>query len=213
MASILPILYSYRRCPYAMRARMALRYSGTAVEIREIALKDKPRHMLQLSSKGTVPVLVLADGTVVDESLDIMHWALARHDPDDWLLAGNAQLREEAEAMIAENDQQFKPALDRYKYAVRFPEKPAEAYRAEGEVFLGKLEQRLYGRPYLLAQHCSIADVAIFPFIRQFSLVDAAWFEQSPYAALKQWLAALTSSELFMAVMQKHPTWIEESNV
>lgn len=206
----LPILYSYRRCPYAMRARMALRYSGIQVEMREIALKQKPQHMLALSPKGTVPVLVLNDGSVIDESLDIMRWALAQHDPEDWQLADASSIQL-AEGLIAENDGQFKSALDRYKYAVRFPEQPAAVYRAEGELFLQKLEQRLHGQPYLFGNQRSLADMAIFPFIRQFAGVDAAWFTASPYQVLKAWLSVLVESELFTGIMQKHPPWIETS--
>jgi glutathione S-transferase len=205
----LPALYSYRRCPYAMRARMALRYSNIEIEIREIVLKQKPAHMLAVSPKGTVPVLVLHDGTAIDESLDIMQWALAQHDPENWLLNGDAEGGREAEALIVVNDRQFKPVLDRYKYAVRFPEKSVEVHRTEGESFLQQLDQRLQSQAYLLASRCTLADVAIFPFIRQFAMVDMAWFEQSSFAALRRWLAGLTESQLFQEIMQKYPVWIE----
>lgn len=188
---------------------MALRYSGIAVEIREISFKAKPRHMLEVSPKATVPVLVLPGGEVMDESLDIIRWALAQQDAEDWLLAGNAELSQVAAALIAGNDGEFKAALDRYKYAIRFPERPASAYRAEGEVFLGELERRLQSNTYLLGRRCSLADVAIFPFVRQFAAVDAAWFERSSYVALQRWLAMFISSELFVSVMQKYPLWIE----
>jgi glutathione S-transferase len=207
--TLLPVLYSYRRCPYAMRARVALRYSGIRVEIRDIALKQKPSHMLAVSPKGTVPVLVLRDGTVIDESLDIMQWALTRHDPYNWLLDGDAEGGREAEALIVMNDRQFKPALDHYKYAVRFPEKSVEVHRAEGELFLQQLDQRLQSQTYLLASRCTLADVAIFPFIRQFAMVDMAWFEHSSFSALRQWLAGLTESQLFQEIMQKYPIWME----
>ena len=141
----LPILYSYRRCPYAMRARMALSYAGISVETREISLKEKPAHLLRVSAKGTVPVLVLPDGKVIDQSLDIMYWALQQHDVDGWLNADP----EVAGLLIAENDGVFKQSLDRYKYAIRFPEHPVEHYRAQGEVFLSKLEQRLQQDSFL----------------------------------------------------------------
>lgn len=198
----LPILYSYRRCPYAMRARMALYYSGIETEIREIVLKQKPAQMLALSPKGTVPVLVLEDGAVIDESLDIMRWALARHDPQGWLQdeALNAVL-------IAENDGSFKQALDRYKYAVRFPEHPAEVYRAAGERFLAALEIRLRQHANLLGDAPRLADVAIFPFVRQFAGVDPAWWETASYPALRAWLTGWTSSSLFEHVMRKHEVW------
>ena len=207
MAQDLPILYSNRRCPYAMRARMALRYSGIAVEIREIALKDKPGSMLQVSPKGTVPVLVIG-ATVIDESLDIMYWALAQHDPDHWLPREESR-RAEVETLIAVNDYEFKAALDRYKYATRFPEQPAETYRGQGEVFLQTLESRLQAQPWLCGQQRTLADMAIFPFVRQFAMVDMAWFEHSSYAAVNAWLAALKESDLFQTVMKKYPTWME----
>lgn len=193
-----PILYSYRRCPYAMRARMALRYAGISVETREVVLGDKPRHMLAASPKGTVPVLVLPDGKVIDESLDIMAWALAQQDPDGWL-TDNRLFQE----LITENDGSFKRALDQYKYATRFPEQSAEVYRQQGERFLARLEALLSEHAYLLSEKLTQADVAIFPFIRQFSMVDRDWFAEAPYPHLRQWLAGLLASELFNAVMQK----------
>ncbi|MEZ0231424.1 MAG: glutathione S-transferase [Methylophilaceae bacterium] len=201
------ILYSYRRCPYAMRARMALSYSGVRVEIREISLKDKPSHMLQISPKGTVPVLALENGTVIDESLEIMHWALANNDPDDWLTRGNKISIETARQLISQNDLSFKKILDRYKYAIRFPEMSQDEYRTEGEQFLQSLELRLHENTYLLSDSLSITDIAIFPFIRQFASVDEAWFAKAPYPALRQWLERLSNSPLFVGVMQKYPTW------
>ncbi|MFJ7793008.1 glutathione S-transferase [Pseudomonas sp. NPDC096950] len=195
-------LYSFRRCPYAMRARMALRYSGVEVQIVEVSLKAKPAEMLALSSKGTVPVLEV-EGRVIDESLAIMHWALAQHDPEDWLLkddpAGQLRIAE----LIEENDQVFKVHLNRYKYAERYPEQPMEHYRAEGEVFLRKLDELLEGRNYLLAGHLSLADVALMPFVRQFAHVDREWFGQTPYVRLQVWLQRLLESDLFTGVMQK----------
>jgi len=200
----LPVLYSYRRCPYAMRARMALHYAGIEVEIREISLKEKPAHMLQVSPKGTVPVLVLADGTVIDQSLAIMDWALGHRDADGWLAADGLQMQQ----LIAENDGSFKQSLDKYKYAVRFPEHPAQHYRAEAEVFLGKLEPRLAQTQFLLGDRISLADIAIFPFIRQFAAVDNGWFESVQYPRLKSWLQYLVDSELLQSVMQKHQVYL-----
>jgi glutathione S-transferase len=195
-------LYSFRRCPYAMRARMALRYAGVAVNIVEVSLKAKPAEMLALSSKGTVPVLSV-DGQVIDESLDIMRWALAQNDPQDWLLTGNPQGKSRIAALIEENDQAFKVHLNRYKYAERYPEQPMEFYRAEGEVFLRKLDELLEGRDYLLAAHPSLADVALMPFIRQFAHVDREWFGQTPYVRLQAWLQRFLNSDLFTGIMQK----------
>ncbi|UVH52661.1 glutathione S-transferase [Pseudomonas sp. CBSPBW29] len=192
------VLYSFRRCPYAMRARMALRYSGVAVQIIEVSLKAKPAEMLALSPKGTVPVLSV-DGRVIDESLAIMGWALAQNDPEGWLLEDDGA----TQALIEENDQGFKYQLDRYKYAERYPEQPMEHYRAEGEVFLSKLEGLLAQREYLLAGHLSLADVALAPFVRQFAHVDREWFGRAPYPRLQNWLQRFLESPLFIAVMAK----------
>ncbi|WP_421551309.1 glutathione S-transferase [Pseudomonas yamanorum] len=192
------VLYSFRRCPYAMRARMALRYSGVAVQIIEVSLKAKPAEMLALSPKGTVPVLSV-DGRVIDESLAIMGWALAQNDPEGWLLEDDGA----TQALIEENDQGFKYQLDRYKYAERYPEQPMEQYRAEGEVFLSKLEGLLAQREYLLAGHLSLADVALAPFVRQFAHVDREWFGRAPYPRLQAWLQRFLESPLFIAIMAK----------
>ena len=191
-------LYSFRRCPYAMRARMALRYSGVPVEIVEVSLKTKPAEMLAISPKGTVPVLD-ANGRVIDESLEIMRWALAQHDPQGWLLGGDPRIAE----LIEANDQAFKVHLNRYKYAERYPEQPMEVYRAEGALFLQRLEELLTDRDYLLTDHLSLADVALLPFVRQFAHVDREWFAQTPYLRLQAWLQRLLESELFTAIMKK----------
>ncbi|WP_440972701.1 glutathione S-transferase [Pseudomonas koreensis] len=191
-------LYSFRRCPYAMRARMALRYSGVPVEIVEVSLKAKPAEMLAISPKGTVPVLD-ANGRVIDESLEIMRWALAQHDPQGWLLGGDPRIAE----LIEANDQAFKVHLNRYKYAERYPEQPMEVYRAEGALFLQRLEELLADRDYLLTDHLSLADVALLPFVRQFAHVDREWFAQTPYLRLQAWLQRLLESELFTAIMKK----------
>ncbi|WP_223534015.1 glutathione S-transferase [Pseudomonas sp. GL-B-16] len=195
-------LYSFRRCPYAMRARMALRYSGVAVDIVEVSLKAKPAEMLALSGKGTVPVLS-ADGRVIDESLDIMHWALAQNDPQDWLLKDDPVAAAQIAPLIEQNDLVFKVHLNRYKYAERYPEQPMEVYRAEGEVFLQRLDELLEGRDYLLASHPSLADVALMPFVRQFAHVDRDWFVQTPYRRLQDWLQRFLESDLFTGVMRK----------
>ncbi|PKH01729.1 glutathione S-transferase [Psychromonas sp. MB-3u-54] len=198
-------LYSFRRCPYAIRARLALTVSSQSVFLREILLKNKPAEMLALSSKGTVPVLQLSDGTVVDESLDIMVWALARRDPDGWLQGNLTEMLN----LIDENDVEFKDWLDKYKYADRFPEHSAHYYREHAEDFLMQLENRLSNSPYLFGQQISLADMAILPFIRQFAGVDKDWFEQSAYPFLKVWLADFINSPLFTSVMKKYPIWLE----
>ncbi|MGU3349269.1 glutathione S-transferase [Pseudomonas monsensis] len=191
-------LYSFRRCPYAMRARMALRYCAVPVEIVEVSLKAKPAEMLAISPKGTVPVLD-AGGQVIDESLEIMRWALAQHDPQGWLLGGDPRIAE----LIEANDQVFKVHLNRYKYAERYPEQPMEVYRAEGALFLQRLDELLTDREYLLADHLSLADVALLPFVRQFAHVDREWFAQTPYVRLQAWLQRFLESELFTAIMKK----------
>jgi glutathione S-transferase len=190
------VLYSFRRCPYAMRARMALRYSGVPLSIVEVSLKAKPAEMLALSPKGTVPVLVCADGRVIEQSLEIMRWALAQYDPDNWLGPDSA-------ALIQENDQVFKVNLNRYKYAIRYPEQPMEHYRAQGAAFLQRLEMMLEQTPYLAGDTLSLADIALAPFVRQFAHVDRDWFEQAPYPHLNAWLERFLASELFNAVMAK----------
>ncbi|MCL4157854.1 UNVERIFIED_CONTAM: hypothetical protein GTU68_019538 [Idotea baltica] len=188
-----------------MRARMALKYAGIDVEIREISFRDKPKHLLAISPKGTVPVLVLPDTQIIDESIDIIDWALAQQDIDGWL-AEDAVL---AKALIAENDSSFKAALDAYKYSERNPEKTQAEHRATGEIFLQKLEGLLEENDGLLGPLPTLADIAIFPFVRQFKGVDVAWFEASPYPRLNVWLTTLIESGLFTSIMQKHPTYIE----
>jgi glutathione S-transferase len=200
-----PILYSYRRCPYAMRARMAIWAANIQVEVREISLREKPAHLLQISPKGTVPVLQLPDGTVLEQSLDIMQWALSQSDPQGWLNADPEAIN----ALITINDGDFKKALDRYKYPDRYPEHAQQFYREQGEQFLQRLEAALEQHDYLLGEKPSMADVAIFPFIRQFAAVDAEWFASSPYPKLRVWLERWLESPLFAQVMQKFPTYTE----
>jgi len=201
----LPILYSYRRCPYAMRARMALWAAQVQLEVREVSLRDKPAHLLQISPKGTVPVLQLPDGTVLEQSLDIMQWALAQHDPQGWL---NSDC-EAVNHFISINDGDFKKALDRYKYPERYPEQAQLASRQQGEQFLQMLETALQQHRFLLGDSASMADVAIFPFIRQFAAVDGEWFAGSAYPRLRAWLEEWLESPLFAEIMQKFPTYTE----
>jgi len=201
-----PLLYSFRRCPYAIRARLALRVSDISVVLREVVLADKPEELQLLSAKATVPVLVVNQTEVIDESLDIMLWALKQSDPHAWLLSDAGSITE-CERLILENDNDFKSFLDRYKYADRFPDHPPEFYRAQAERFLLVLEARLGTSPYLLADRPTLADMAIFPFIRQFSNVDKVWFEQSPYPHLRAWLERLLVLPLFTGVMGKYIKW------
>ncbi len=201
-----PALYTFRRCPYAIRARLALAYAGIRIELREILLKDKPPAMLALSSKATVPVLHLTDGTVLDESLDIMRWALQRSDSDRWLPQNDAE-EQLAAQLITTNDGSFKQALDRYKYWTRFLEHTQQEYRSQAQAFLLQLERLLAQRPFLLGAHSRLPDQAIFPFIRQFANVDRAWFDGAPYPGLRRWLQQHVSSRLFESVMHKYPPW------
>ena len=202
----LPVLYSFRRCPYAMRARLALRVAGQAVEHREIELKTKPAAMLQASPKGTVPVLVLSDGAVLEQSLDIMRWALDRRDPEAWLPTDEAS-RQDAWALIAQNDGDFKFHLDRYKYPHRYELADGFEHRAQAAEFLEALALRLMANAYLSGPRFGIADAAILPFVRQFAHTDKAWFAQQNWPALAQWLAAFEASAAFAQVMEKHPVW------
>ena len=206
MKEVLPILYTFRRCPYAIRARMTLAYAGINFEVREVVLRDKPQAMLTLSPKGTVPVMQLSDGTVLEESLDIMKWALRQSDPDGWNPA-NASVRAEMDQLIEDNDFSFKPSLDGYKYPQASPERTAEEHRDSGATFLAKLEDRLRRSDYLFGMMISLADVAVFPFVRQFAGVDKTWFESTPYAQLRSWLQFFVGHPLFKGVMHKYPPW------
>ncbi|MUK40891.1 glutathione S-transferase [Aliivibrio fischeri] len=195
-------LYSFRRCPYAMRARLGIVQSNKTVHLREIILKNKPEFMLQASPKGTVPVLINNKGKVIDESLDIMKWALEGSE----LLQSTTN---EMFQLIRENDDIFKSWLDKYKYADRYPEYSEIYYREQGELFLNKLEQRLTTSPMLFSKQYSFADLAILPFIRQFAFVDIHWFRQSKYKNLQRWLFEFIESELFNSIMKKYPTWLD----
>jgi glutathione S-transferase len=209
----LGILYSFRRCPYAMRARLActLFLAPQSLELREVVLKNKPAELLAISPKATVPVLVasrtqLANVTVIDESHDIMLWALEQTTEEVKTQYLPFHLQLDIGELIDENDGSFKWALDRYKYADRF-EESEEYYRGLGEGFLAKLEKLLGKNRHLFTPEISLADIAIFPFVRQFAHVDKTWFEQSEYSNLIPWLNQLLESELFSSIMQKYKPW------
>jgi glutathione S-transferase len=195
-----PILYSFRRCPYAMRARMAIGSSGVQVALREVVLREKPPEMLAVSPKATVPVLVLSQGDVIDESLDIMRWALGINDPEHWLSHID-------EALISQNDGPFKAALDRYKYPHRYGFDDAEPYRLAGWQFLSILNMRLMDQSYLAGETPGFTDIAIFPFVRQFAATDQIWFNAQAAHPLQHWLTGLTTSPLFVQVMQRFAKW------
>lgn len=195
-----PILYSFRRCPYAMRARLALAISGQRCELREVKLSAKPAAMLDASPKGTVPVLVLADGQVVAESLDIMRWALARHDPEGWLAGDDTPL-------IAQNDGPFKYHLDRYKYPQRH-DSDALSHRESAQQILAELNARL-GRNggQLTGPSRALSDMAIMPFVRQFAAVEPDWFAGLDMPHVQRWLQDHVQSSLFDDVMKRWNPW------
>ncbi|QNK72164.1 glutathione S-transferase [Variovorax sp. PAMC28562] len=206
----LPVLYSFRRCPYAMRARLALLASGERCELREILLRDKPADMLAASPKGTVPVLTLDDGTVIDQSLDIMLWTLSRNDPGGWLRPSYGTL-DDALALIAECDGDFKAQLDRYKYPARYDAAEGladgSAHRDRTMPFLDHLEDRLTRASNLAGDNASLADAALMPFVRQFAAVDPTWFGSQPRPRLRAWLDEWTGSALFIHAMHRYPHW------
>ncbi|MEO1573631.1 MAG: rhodanese-related sulfurtransferase [Pseudomonadota bacterium] len=202
-----PVLYSFRRCPYAMRARLALLTAGLAVELREVVLRDKPEALLAISPKATVPVLVLPDGRVLEESLDIMRHALALNDPEHWLSPTDGS--EAMMALVSRCDQDFKPSLDRYKYATRYEDSDPVEHRALGAQFLGELNGRLSDRAFLCGSQRSLADVAIAPFVRQFRIADPGWFDEQPWPALHQWIQAFMSWDRFALAMKKYAAWQE----
>ena len=200
----LPLLYTYRRCPYAMRARMALLQAGVAFDAFEIVLRDKPAELMTLSPKGTVPVLRLHDGSVLEQSLDIMRWALGRNDPMRWLEPGlDAML-----ALVAECDGDFKHHLDRTKYPQRYADADMPTHRAQAGEFVSRLEARLQVSRCLFADHPALADFAIAPFVRQYAQVDAAWFAAQPWPRMQTWLAELQASAVWSRVMDKYPQWV-----
>jgi len=206
MANTRPILYSFRRCPYAMRARMAIAASGIQVELREVVLRAKPACMLELSPKGTVPVLALPGGDVIDESLDIMLWALAQADPAGWLQPDLGSY-DEMLALISTCDADFKHQLDRYKYANRYEGAVAEDHRSAAEAYLAVLEARLADTIHLCGAAPSLADYAVMPFIRQFANVDINWFAAAPYPHVQHWLSGMLEGQIFTGIMGKYPQW------
>ena len=197
----LPILWTFRRCPYAMRARLAIHSSGRQVALQEILLKDKPAPFLAASPKGTVPVVQDGD-RVIEESRDVMLWALNHNDPEGWLAMDDT-----GHALIDTCDGPFKHALDHTKYAVRFPDLDEAAERAKAMEFLNHLNDRLSEHPFLMGPKRTLADMAILPFVRQFANTDRAWFDAQGLGPLSKWLDAFLASDRFRAVMTKYPPW------
>ncbi|MGE6246646.1 glutathione S-transferase [Psychrobacter proteolyticus] len=206
MTSPLHRLYSFRRCPYAMRARLGILFAELSVELREITLKNKPEQMLAISPKGTVPVLQLSDGSVIEESLEIIVWALKQKDPQGLL---DKSVLLQANDLIERNDNEFKYWLDRYKYADRHFEMTQAEFRQKGEVFLQVLEDLLTNRTYLLGSNVTIADISIMPFVRQFAHVDRDIFYSLPYPKLQLWLQHWLEHPLFVQAMTKFQPWQE----
>lgn len=207
MTASLPLLYSFRRCPYAIRARLGILFAEQQVELREIVLKNKPSQMVAISPKGTVPVLQLTDGKVIEESREIMEWALEQKDPQGLL---DAEILSQANALIDKNDNDFKHWLDRYKYADRHLEMTQEEYRLQGEEFLQILEELLSNKHYLLGDKVTIADIGIMPFVRQFAHVDRDVFYSLSYPNLQRWLQHWLEHPLFLQAMTKFQPWQEE---
>ena len=211
----LPVLYSFRRCPYAMRARLALHVSGITYEHREVVLKNKPAHMLALSPKGTVPVLWLSEaagGRVLEQSLDIMLWTLSQHDPLGWLPASDEGMAD-ALTLIAHNDGPFKQQLDRYKYPNRSGLNSGTVDRDEAAIWLHTLDARLRGQSFLAGEQFGLTDAAIAPFVRQYAHTDPDWYASQAWTALAKWLAGFEVSEVFSAIMHKHTPWQEPAHI
>jgi glutathione S-transferase len=201
------VLYSFRRCPYAMRARLALLASGVAYEHREVALKAKPAEMLTASPKGTVPVLVLPTGEVLEQSLDIMRWALQQNDPLAWL-PDTQEIGALTDEGIALNDGEFKAHLDRYKYPQRFGLADGLQHRTQASAALMNWQARLQTHAFLSGSQWGLLDTCVAPFVRQFARTDRAWFDAQPWPELAQWLIKFENSDAFNAVMHKHPLWV-----
>jgi glutathione S-transferase len=202
------ILYSFRRCPYAMRARMALSYANVTFQHREILLKDKPASMLAFSAKGTVPVFIVCE-EVIDESLAIMYWSLKKNDPDKWFYYTNNKAQIMINELIESCDNRFKKQLDFYKYSDRY-ERSEIHYRDESLWFLEDLNKLLSRTKNLVSDQVSLADIAIFPFIRQYAFVNKTWFDEMPFQNLQRWLDYHLTSNLFTSIMQKHQLWVEK---
>lgn len=202
----LPILYSFRRCPYAIRARLALQVTASRCELREVVLRDKPASMVEASPKGTVPVLIHADGSVLEESLEIMLWALQAQDPQGWLVPEIGSLGDTLH-LITRNDDEFKFHLDRYKYASRHEGADASEHRTAASSFLRNLDARLAHGPWLCGGRLSLADAALAPFVRQFANTDREWFDAQTWVALLAWLNDFLESPIFQSVMSKYPKW------
>jgi glutathione S-transferase len=207
----LPVLYSLQHCPYAMRARLGILLAQQSVMIRAVVTKNKPAEMLELSPKGTVPVLVIHHQqlTIIDESIDIMLWALTLNDPQNVLLADDSGKLDAMLELIRRNDEEFKPNLEVYKLAKRFHKESEVADRQICEVFVTELESKLQKGDYFMGEQASLADYALLPFVRQFARVDRKWYLQAPYPRLRGWLNRHLQMPLFTKAMAKYPLWLD----
>ena len=203
-----PILWSFRRCPFAIRARLAIVASGQIVRLREILLREKPTTFLAASPKGTVPVLDLCDGRIIDESRDIMFWALDKNDPEGWLDVWRRQ-PDRVELFLDKLDGSFKNNLDRYKYASRYDASLARLHRNDGEKFLITLNEMLEQTGALSGRNLGLMDFASLPFVRQFRIADPEWFDAQSWQHLSRWLDSFIHSAGFNEVMQKYLPWYE----
>ena len=201
-----PVFYSFRRCPYAIRTRLAVASSEVETELREVLLRDKAPEFLEASPKGTVPVMVLPDGTVLEESLDVMDWALGRNDPEN-LLSTEPELRRDMRSLVERCESEFKPHLDRFKYHVRYENVDPETEREIASRYLWELQSRLDGQAYLFGDRISFADIGIAPFVRQFANSSRVWFEEQDWPELQAWLRAFETSDRFQSIMSKYPKW------
>ncbi|MBV1911445.1 MAG: glutathione S-transferase [Kangiellaceae bacterium] len=213
-----PILYSLQHCPYAMRARMGVLLSEQPVYLRAIILKNKPREMLEASPKGTVPVLVFDNQDssklkVIDESLDVMLWALRKNDPSNLLYSNQPDMLKEMLYLIILFDTEFKPCLERYKSAKRYHGSNREDCRLACEKYIALLEKMLYENKYVVGEQLSLVDYAILPYIRQFARVERQWYLASPYPKTKHWLKSHLESPVFSKIMKKYPLWLEGHDV
>ncbi|MGF1701153.1 glutathione S-transferase [Photobacterium makurazakiensis] len=205
----LPILYSLRRCPYAMRARMGLLLAKQPVMLRDIVTRNKPYELLAASPKGTVPVIVLNNSQVIDQSLDIMLWALNLNDPQNLLRNNLPNIADDILMLVRKNDSQFIPLLEQYRASARYHNDDLEQRRQDCEVLIAPLEARLSNHSYLFGDSPSLADYALMPFISQFARVEKKWFVQSEYKNIAKWLKSHYESTLYTKVMKQYPQWIE----
>ena len=204
MSQPTPILFSFRRCPYAMRARLALAAAHVRCELREVVLRDKPPELIAASPKATVPVMILPSGEILEESLDIMMWA-KMGEMNNRTRSNDIDLP--THELVIQNDGDFKHHLDRYKYPHRYAGAVSEEHRKHAEVFLTRLDQCLEDSPFLDGDQVTDLDYAIAPFVRQFANTDRTWFDRAPYPHLQRWLKTILTSPLFLAIMTKYPQW------